>query len=577
MKEFIRNQKLIVLIATVAVAFSCSNMFDNVEKFAANETIYSDKLDGILRVQIGFERVEIDLMSAGRIPSSRITTGKAKKTVIECPDFTEPGNRRVMDSVASWVNVTGLTELKTYKLTIYTEDEHGNRSLPLNVDVRPYTAENRDLLQLVAPVVIESTSAANVEWRDRISALTHTVYRHSYSYVDKNGNTRTGDVIKNDTPSFFLEDIEQEVDIPVTVSCWTIPTIMSFDGTYTPILDTIWWHPIVNVRISGSADPVIFLKTPGPASEFDVDETTDFPVEFSWIKVPEVSAYTLKFSLDPDFPESETYITNVGDVGEYIIDENNMRTVLGHFPKAHQMNFLWTITPTTPTANVRNQVRRVTVYQTTGPAFIDVSEFEDVATNIKGAKINFDKGGQIFIQGIGSATIAQVYNRDFFIYNPDDETLTFDGESGEWDVCYSDVHRYFWICKALQGHGPPEGYWIRGTICPFPIYNNAFNTNYAPLDQFWRFGYMRRLDNGKYQASISLASNSEFQINGATRDWVTSYVPGLTFTGNGAGGRMYYVNPNSPITISVSAGFTPGFYRMTLDTSDNTLHLEKLD
>jgi hypothetical protein len=49
-------------------------------------------------------------MEAGRIPSSQIHMGKAKKTVIECADFTEPDHRRVIDSICSWVNITGLTQ-----------------------------------------------------------------------------------------------------------------------------------------------------------------------------------------------------------------------------------------------------------------------------------------------------------------------------------------------------------------------------------------------------------------------------------------------------------------------------------
>jgi hypothetical protein len=93
-------KKSVFLALIVAVAMSCSNDNNSVED------VEVDGLDGIINVQIGYERVEIDLLKAGRIPASRIFTTKAKKTVIECPDFTEPCNRRVIDSICSWVNVT---------------------------------------------------------------------------------------------------------------------------------------------------------------------------------------------------------------------------------------------------------------------------------------------------------------------------------------------------------------------------------------------------------------------------------------------------------------------------------------
>jgi hypothetical protein len=106
-----------LLLTVLLTAFaSCSDIYDNIEDYVNGEKVYADKLDGIIRIQVDYERVEIDLMTAGRIPSSQIIMGKAKKTVIECEDFAEPDHRRVIDSVCSWVNITGLTQLKLYQL-----------------------------------------------------------------------------------------------------------------------------------------------------------------------------------------------------------------------------------------------------------------------------------------------------------------------------------------------------------------------------------------------------------------------------------------------------------------------------
>lgn len=86
----------------------CKGMYDNLEKYA-KEDIYSAKYDTIIG-QVGYERVEIDLLKAGRNPSSKIYMRKAKKTVVEYDD-----KRIVIDSVVSWVNITGLTVSKLYR------------------------------------------------------------------------------------------------------------------------------------------------------------------------------------------------------------------------------------------------------------------------------------------------------------------------------------------------------------------------------------------------------------------------------------------------------------------------------
>src|SRR3546814_4036495 len=77
-------------------------MYDTLEEYSG-EVVYPAKYDTIVG-HIGYERVEIDLMKAGRIPSSEIMMGKAVKTVIEYEDQVI-----TLDSLVSWVNITGLT------------------------------------------------------------------------------------------------------------------------------------------------------------------------------------------------------------------------------------------------------------------------------------------------------------------------------------------------------------------------------------------------------------------------------------------------------------------------------------
>jgi hypothetical protein len=346
---------LVLCMATVMVA--CSKMFDNVKDFADSEIIYSDKLDGIIKVQTGYERIEIDLMKAGRIPSSKLNPGKAKKTVIECADFTEPDHRRVIDSVCSWLNITGLTQLKTYRFTIYTEDEFGNRSLPLTTEAKPYTSENRNALQLPAPSITESTSAAVIEWTIPISGKTHKTFRYAYEYTDKDGNKIIGKS-EGDMPSFFVENVEKGKDIPIKLACRIIPTILGENGLYTPIIDTIDWNPEVKLHIADNAVPAIFLKTPINSITIDAG-LNDFPVDFSWIKVPEANGYVLKLSRSANFPDAETESIDLGNVDSYEMDAVMAAQMFERF-LASKYNLYWRIEPSASSTRINTQTRQFT-------------------------------------------------------------------------------------------------------------------------------------------------------------------------------------------------------------------------
>ena len=344
-----------LLIATVCVAVSCDSIYDNVEKYVDGEIVYIDKLDGIINVQIGYERVEIDLLRAGRIPSSQIRMAKASKMVIECPDFTEPGNRRVIDSICSWVNVTGLTQLKFYELTIYTEDEYGNRSLPMKTNVKPYTAENLSTIEITPPYISASSTSAQIEWLEGVSALTHKVVSYSWQFTDRDGAVISyGD--EGDNVVIFLENIASETDIPVNLMCRIIPMNFGSDNNYTPIIDTVDFQKTLSFRLSSDADDVIFLK--GPESGFESDLMEGLSASFSWTKTDAADGYTLKFSLLPNFPDESTYSIDVGDVNEYVMSNEDMLIVYDTLATSDfVMDLYWTVTPTIQIAPVKTAYR----------------------------------------------------------------------------------------------------------------------------------------------------------------------------------------------------------------------------
>src|SRR5690606_19725457 len=120
------------LVAVILTA-SCEGMHDSLESYSG-EIVYPAKYDTIVG-HIGYERVEIDLMKAGRVPSSQIRLGKAQKTVVEYDDEV-----LVIDELVSWVNITGLQQPKLYRFRIYTIDEYGNKSVPQEIALIPFTA-----------------------------------------------------------------------------------------------------------------------------------------------------------------------------------------------------------------------------------------------------------------------------------------------------------------------------------------------------------------------------------------------------------------------------------------------------
>ena len=353
-KDVARHVSTLLAIIVFAT-LSCTRIYDNIEKFVDGETIYAERLDGIIRVQVGYERVEIDLLKAGRIPSSQIRTVKAAKTVIECPDFTEPDHRRVIDSVCSWVNVTGLTQLKNYRLTIYTEDNFGNRSMPFTTDVRPYTADNFNMLELQPPRVTGSSSAALVEWRQRLSGNTYTMYRYRWEYRDRDGALHTGGG-KGDMPNVFVQNVNRATDIPITFTSRIVPNLSNFNGTYTAILDSVDWQTTYTFRIPENAD-AIFLLAPAVDNQLKIG---DSPTTFSWTKADLAGGYTLKISDNPAF-QGNVYTVVVGDVDEYVMTEEEGNAVFNQFnDKTRRSIYLhWTITPTVENASNATFTRRM--------------------------------------------------------------------------------------------------------------------------------------------------------------------------------------------------------------------------
>jgi hypothetical protein len=326
-----------VLILSAVLYVSCNDTFDNIKEFNVKEIVYPGHFDTTYTT-VGFERIEIDLCKAGRIPSEEMNLGKATQTVIE---FINNGRDTtiVIPEVRSWVNVTGLTEPNMYQFKIYTADEYGNRSKPVEVSESPYTQADLDLLALPEPSVAASTSSAKVQWKTGLSSRLYDVLNWSYAYKDRNGNTVSGGD-ETDNPEFFVENVEHGESVSVDIRTTIVPRLND-----KPILDAVEW--LFPMTLTLGTKPVIFLEAPADNYFFDSE------VSFVWRKVDEApNGYLLKISNSKDFPDNpaQTVSIPVGNVDSYTLKWSDM-------PSLTRTELYWTVVSATGGVEIVNQVR----------------------------------------------------------------------------------------------------------------------------------------------------------------------------------------------------------------------------
>lgn len=217
---------------TLLSIYSCKGIYDNIEPYGG-EKVYPAKFDTISG-KVGFERVELDLMKAGRIPSSQIYLGKASKTIVEYDN-----KRIVIDSVVSWVNIPELDVSKLYRFKVYTEDEYGNKSVPQEIALIPYTTNELTTIAVQAPRVFASPTTAVLDWADNISSILLTYCDLKFSYTDQSGVTREGE--RQENPRIFAGNLKTGEEIKMDVAYRVVPKV---DGE--EILDTV----VLNQEVS---------------------------------------------------------------------------------------------------------------------------------------------------------------------------------------------------------------------------------------------------------------------------------------------------------------------------------------
>lgn len=236
MNDKMKNMRKILILLIVCTAFlwSCEGMYDKQEMYEG-EIIYPAKYDTVIG-HIGYERVEIDLLKSGRVPSEQINLGKAKQTRIEYDDQVI-----TIDSLVSYVNITGLTQSKLYRFRIYTIDQYGNESVPQEIALIPFTSNDLASYAVTPPRIMASPSAAVVDWPNGISSVLLDYYGLKFEYTDKDGNVQSG--TRGTDSRFFVGNIEGGKPLEIDMEYKIIPRL-----NRQPIIDTVVFKNTLTVN-----------------------------------------------------------------------------------------------------------------------------------------------------------------------------------------------------------------------------------------------------------------------------------------------------------------------------------------
>lgn len=218
-------KKYFFLILVLPFFANCSKMNDNIEKYAG-EIVYPAGYDTIIG-NVGFERVELKLLKAGIIPSKNINLGNARKTLIEYDSI-----KLTLDSLVSVISIPDLKLPKLYRFKVYTLDQYGNKSVPQEIALIPYTKDDLSNLTFSLPQVLTSPTSAVLSWPSGLSSILLDYYGLKFSYKDKDGVEHTGE--SADNPRIFMNNLKPGEPANIDITYKVVPKVNG-----APIIDTL--------------------------------------------------------------------------------------------------------------------------------------------------------------------------------------------------------------------------------------------------------------------------------------------------------------------------------------------------
>jgi hypothetical protein len=220
---------------------SCSgDIFDNIKEHASTEKVYVGKYDKA-DIYVGINRLEIDLLEAGRIPADQVSIGKALNTIVEYDgiEHTYPG-------VHSWINIPNLTEQKLYRIKIYNVDELGNKSLPVEAAAIPFTDDDVAVLTVPVPQKLVAPTSMQLNWPTGLTSTFFEFHEMEYTYTDAAGVSQT-DTSSNENSILVLNLAEASAGT-VHLKLKVVPK-----QDEVPILDTVYLETSIDYQLPTKA------------------------------------------------------------------------------------------------------------------------------------------------------------------------------------------------------------------------------------------------------------------------------------------------------------------------------------
>ncbi|MDR1866231.1 MAG: DUF4998 domain-containing protein [Bacteroidales bacterium] len=248
-KVKIKMKSIVPFLLTAWLLWACNGMYDNVEQYTG-EMVFPAKFDTIFG-NIGYQRVEIDLVKAGRIPSSQIRMGKAKRTVIEYNNAANHDTVVIIDSVCSWVNIKKLTTPKMYRFKIYTLGDFDDKSVPVEISLMPFSEEDAQYLSVPDPKITAYPSMATVSWSEGWMTTFSQFISLNFTYTNKRQQECHGEAA-GVVPSFHLLDLPINRTTPVNIDYRVIPLV---NGKL--ILDTLPLSATLSITTPSGSNPFI--------------------------------------------------------------------------------------------------------------------------------------------------------------------------------------------------------------------------------------------------------------------------------------------------------------------------------
>lgn len=299
----------------------------------------------------------------------------------------------------------------------------------------------------------------------------------------------------------------------------------------------------------------------------EMKRQTDNPFVYATDEGTYPETFSGRISTSPQL-ESSKYIWGYSDVVGYAALSN---------PTGGAFNFDytdWNVKQVTFNAYTF-KIGAIGVYQ---KLTINDVEMEMIAGYYK-TSLNLETNANVSITGIPD--LENAYNRDFFVYNSSDKSLTFTGPSGTWDICYSPKYNYIWVSRMTDV--APTAFWLVGHgFTAAPKWHEDYASGGWGLEDIFRLGYIVNLGNNKYQTTVYLNHQHEwgtFEVEiYSNLGWGKD--DGMLLQEGSLSGDTEGFKISRSNGITSDSNFVPGYFRLTFDTSkgvgNETLHIKRL-